>query len=180
MKNGFRAVFVVSAILLAGGMLVATGCSSGPEVKAQAYAKLKDTRTFEYDFPTVWKGIEATFRNYKVTDRDPDEVSVNEMRKLTRRKLQTDWIYAESRDKYVEYKINDSPRKKYLQTRVKYTVYSNSVMGGTEVRVRTEEEIERLKDDGTPAGYDAVKEQDTSRPNEILDKIGQALLSAAP
>ena len=106
-------------------------CSSSPAVKEQQYAKLKDSRTFEYEFPVVWRAIEGSFKNYKVTDREPKEVSELELRKLTRRKIETDWVYGESRDKYLEYKINDSPRKKYLQTRLRFTVVASSVMGGT-------------------------------------------------
>src|SRR4051794_2781072 len=105
-------------LVLSVAALLVHACSSGPAVKEQKYAKMLDHRTFEYAFPVVWKGIENVLHNYKVTDRDPADVDPNEMRKLTQRTLETDWIYAESRDKYIEYKVNDSPRKKYLQTRV--------------------------------------------------------------
>lgn len=161
-------------------VLAASACSSAPPVKEQAYAKLGDTRTFEYDFPTTWRAIEAALSNFKVTSRDPEDVTPLDLKKLTRRKLDTDWLYGQSRDKYIEFKVNDLPRKQYLQTRVRYTVIASSVLGGTEVHVKTNEEIERLKPDGTSAGYEAEKDIDTSRPAEILDRISQALLSAAP
>lgn len=161
-------------------LLALTACSSGPPVQEQAYAKLRDARTFEYDFPTTWKAIEAAFSNYKVTNRDPADVGVLDMKKLTRRRLDTDWIYGQSRDKYIEYKVNDLPRKQYLQTRVRYALTASSVLGGTEVRVKTDEEIERLKPDNTTAGFDKAADVDTSRPAEMLDRINQALLSAAP
>src|SRR5690349_2685110 len=97
-----------------------SGCASTPEVKTQAYAKLNNQRTYEYEFPVVWKGIEESLSKFKITDRDPSEATPLEMRKLTRRTLDTDWIYGQSRDKYQEYKVNGSPRKIYLQTRFKY------------------------------------------------------------
>jgi hypothetical protein len=145
---------------------ISIGCSSAPPVKSQAYAKLPDSKTFESDFPVVWKAIEAVFRNHKVTDRDPSEVTELEMRKLTRRSLETDWVYSQSRDKYEEYEINGTPRKVYLQTRVKYRAEAKSILGGTEVRVSTEEEVERLKKDGSSGGYESVSEKDSSRANE--------------
>ena len=159
-----------------------TGCSSAPPVKSQAYAKLNDQRMFEYDFPVVWKGIESALKNYKIVSRDPsnDDVGPLELQKLDKRTLETDWIYGQSRDKYQEYQVNGTPRKKYLQTRLKYRIVAKRVIGGTDVKVNTEEEIEKLKNDGSSAGFDSVDEPDASRAHELLDKINLAILSAAP
>lgn len=161
-------------------VLLTFACSSAQPVKSQAYAKLKQERTFEYEFPVVWKGIEAVFEQYHGLERDPAEVEPQELRKLTKRTLETDWIIGQSRDKYVEYKINGSSRKKYLQTRLKYFIKAESQLGGTSVNVRVTEEIENLDSKGQPAGYSRVSEIDSSRGGEILDKIEQAVLSAAP
>jgi hypothetical protein len=158
---------------LAFSLLIA--CSSGPQVKQQAYAKLPDSRVFEYEFPTVWSGIEETFKNFPIVKRDPKEVGELEMEKLTERTIETDFIYTNSRDKYQEYKINGIPKKKYLQSRVKYTLTAKNVLGGVSVAIRTTEEIEKLKPDGSSAGYSKVKEVDTSRPAELLDKIQNAI-----
>lgn len=155
-------------------------CSSGPEVKSQAYASLKSQRTFEYDFPVVWKGIEAALKNHKVLERDPSEVDVLEMKKLRERTLDTDWAYGQSRDKYIEYKVNDSPQKKYLQVKVKYHIVAKAVMGGVNVSVTQKEQIERLHDDGSSAGWDDMDQADTARANELIEKIGNSILSLAP
>jgi hypothetical protein len=157
-----------------------SGCASTPPVKSQAYAKLANHRTFENDLPTVWKGVESALHNFKITKRDPDDVNEMEMKKLTHRKLETDWIYTQSRDKYEEYTVNSSPRKVYLQTRMKYQIECKSMMGGTDVTVETSEEIEKLNKDGTSAGYDKSSNVDPSRSSEMLDKIGNSILSAAP
>jgi len=170
-------MLVIFSIL---GLIFISGCAHDPTVKQQAYANLKSQHTYEYDFSTTWKGIESAIHNYKIVDRDPTDVSVQEMKKLTQRTLETDWIYGQSRDKYVEYKVNDSPRKQYLQTRVKYFISAKTQIGGTDVSVKTKEEIERLKGDGTPDGYESPNEVDPSRTAEMLDKIGLAILSAAP
>ena len=155
-------------------------CSSSPPVKTQAYAKLSDHRTFEYDLRTTWKAIESAFRGNRITQRNPNEVGELEWNKLTERSLETDWIYTQSRDKFVEYKVNGSPRKTYLQTRIKYRVDARRTLGGTDVIVTTQEEVERLKSDGTSEGYDEMEKPDSGRANEILDRINQAILSAPP
>ena len=155
-------------------------CSSAQPVKTQNYARLNDHRTFEFEFPVVWKGIESALKNYKITDRDPSEVDPLEMQKLDQRSLETDWVYGQSRDKYHEYAVNGSPRKKYLQTRIKYAISANRVIGGVDVTVKPTEEVEKLKADGSSAGWESVDEPDSSRPNELLDKINLAILSAAP
>jgi len=172
-----RALSVLICLSVSAGFL---GCSSGPEVKKQEYAQLRDNRVYEYEFPIVWKGIESAFRNFSVADRDPADVDAVELKRLSKRTLETDWIQTQSRDKYVEFKINDVPQKRYLWTRIKYKVIAESALGGTRVTVRTQEEVERLKDNGTPDGYEKVAEVDSSRPNEILEKIHMAILSAAP
>lgn len=169
----------LTLIVLAAAFLAGSGCASSPQVKTQAYAGLKNTRTFEHEFPVVWKGIESALKNYRITERDPTEVDTLEMAKLKERNLETDWVYSQSRDKYQEYQVNGSPRKKYLQARYKYKVQAKRVMGGTEVVVKTEEEIEKLKSDGASDGFSGV-DADSSRANEILEKINNAILAAAP
>jgi hypothetical protein len=161
-------------------MILGGGCSSEPTVKQQAYAKLNNEHTFEYEFPDVWKAVEDSFHNFKVADRDPSDVDPIEMKNLTKRRLETDWILGQSRDKYVEYQINGSPRKQYLQTRVKYTVLVDRVIGGTHVLVKTNEEIERLNKDGTSAGWDSTGNVDPSRASEVLDKITHSLNARIP
>lgn len=166
------------SVVAASSISMISGCSSTPPVKAQAYAKLNNQRTFEHEFPVVWKALEETLRNYKITDRNPGEVSALEMRKITHRSLETDWIYGQSRDKYEEYTVNGSPRKIYLQTRFKYFIDTQKVIGGVLVTVKIEEEIERLKKDGTSDGFTSAETTDHSRPAEMLDKLNTAILAA--
>lgn len=160
--------------------LASVACSSGPPIKSQAYAKLNERRTYEYEIPVVMRGIEKALSGLKVVRRDPEEVTDLEARKLTSRRYETDWIYGQSRDKYVEYTVNDSPRRKLLQTRYKFTIEALSRIGGTDVSVRLTEEIERLKEDGTPADYVNSDEPDTSRVAEMLEKIQLGILMAPP
>ncbi len=176
MKNIILAVFTASLF-----SLTFSACSSGPPVKQEAFAKLKNQRTFEYEFPAVWKAIEEVLRNYRIVDRDPKEVDANEMRRLRHRTLETDWVYTKSNDKYVEFKVNDLPRKIYLQTRLRYKIDVQSVLGGVQVTVNTDEEVERLKDDGQPNGWDkSDDDKDSARASDLLDRINMGVLAAPP
>ena len=168
-------------VICLGVFIFWTACSSGPKVKQQEYAKLSNKRTFENPFPTVWRGIELSLHEQKVLERDPEEPTDNsefELRKLDRRTMETDWIYTQSRDKYVEYQVNGSPRKQYLQLRFKYLIDAQKVIGGTDVKVDVREEIEKIDKQGNPDGYDKMAEPDPGRASELLDKINQAILSA--
>lgn len=162
--------------LIAGVVVwVWIGCSSAQPVKVQGYAALSRQRTLEYELPVVWKGIERVFQEYRITQRDPEAVDALEEKKLSSRSMETDWIYAQSRDKYHEYRINGVPRKKYLQTRFRYRVIALKRLGGTDVKVDMDEEVERLKEDGSSAGFDTVEQTDSSRSNEILERIQTAI-----
>lgn len=156
------------------------GCAGKMPVRAQEYAALQQERTFEHEFSAVWRAIEATVKNYQVSERDPAEVDELALRKLTSRKLKTDWILSQSRDKYVEYTVNGSPRRKPLQTRFRFALEAKAVVGGTHVSVSTTEEIGNLHLDGTPAGYERMSVPDSSRGAELLEKINLAVISAAP
>ena len=161
-------------------LVYASGCSSVgvPPVQSQAYAALGHERVFESEFHLVWKALEEAMHKVKVVDRDPSEVDSGELKRLTRRTMETDWAYTQSRDKYQEYKVNGSPRKTYLMARIKYKIEAKKILGGIQVVVNTVEEIEQLKEDGSSAGWSRSETPDSSRANEVLDKLQQALLAA--
>lgn len=156
------------------------GCSSFPPVQKQRYADLRSSKAFDFDLPVVWKGIERTFENYRVAERDPAKVDILEMKKIPKRTLETDWVYSQSRDKFVEYRMNDLPQRKYLQVRLKYRVLAERTLGGTQVVVHLDEEVEDLRVDGTSKGFSATEQPDSSRSNEILEKIQSSILAAQP
>lgn len=158
-------------------LLFQSGCSSTREVKRQKYAKLRTDRTFEYGFPKVWKAIENAMRNYRIIERDPEDVNEVELKRLRDRRAITDWVYARSNDKFVSYQVNGFPRKKYLQMRFKFDILAATVIGGTYVSVGMVEEIQELDEDGKSAGYTEVDDPDTHRMNHLLDRINQAILS---
>ena len=169
-----------------GIFVTLASCASPSLVKTQAYAKLKNQRTFENELPVVWRATTKVFENYKLVsrepkgDRDSDAAETNAMNKRTDAMLETDWSYAQSRDKYVEFKVNGSPKKKYLQIRTKTKVVLKKSVGGTDVTVSINEEVEKMMPDGTSDGYTSVDVPDSSRASEVLDKIDNALLAGAP
>ncbi len=159
---------------------LASCASSGPDVQKQAYAKLQGTAVVEYDFASTWKGIEAAVRNLKVNERDPKEVDAHELKNLTRRSLETEWVYTQSNEHFQAYEVNGLPKKTYLQSRIRYEIEARSVMGGTNVAVRVSEEVEKLKGDGRPDGYTPVDEAASNRAAEMLEKIRLSILAAPP
>ncbi len=171
-------IISASILILLAGPIV--GCSSLPDVKTQSYARSKDHQTFEYDFPIVWKAVESALIQTKIIEKDPTHVTTLELQKLSRRSLKTDWIYSQSRVKYIAYDVNGYPRKTYLQNRYKYQVLAESVLGGVRVQVTTTEEVERLNPQGSPAGYATIGEPDPSIASDLIDKINSELRSAPP
>ena len=155
-------------------------CSHSMPIQRQKYATQRMEKVFEGEFPAVWKAVEAALRNYTITERDPAEADEVALRRLTRRSLQTGWIYSQSRDKYVEYRVNDVPYRKPLQVRTRYRLVAQRSLGGVTISLAPEEEIENLRPDGTQSGYSGVDQVDTSRAAELLEKIHLKFLSGEP
>lgn len=171
-----KAASILGILIL--NTLLLVGCSSAPSIQRQSYAALKDERTFETDLPTVWKAIEAALRQNRILERDPEEVSDLELRKLPKRTLKTDWVFSRSKTKYVEYRVNDYPRKTYLQNRFKYLVLAEQVLGGVRVKVMTTEEIQKMDAQGAPQDFVKEDEAEPSLASDLIEKINQALRSA--
>lgn len=155
-----------------------SACSSAPSVKQQKYAELKTERTFEYPFAAVWAGIESALSGVGAAIDKVDPASVGGEQgwdKLQSRRLESKWVYRQSRDKYIEYKINGLPKKQYLQTRTRYEVTASRVLGGIRVAVDLNEEVERVDQLGNPTGYVQAERPDTARANELIEKTYQAI-----
>jgi uncharacterized lipoprotein len=145
------------------------GCSSGPEVKTQNYANLQTSKTLEYDYDAVWRGVRAALAEYRIHEANEEDGEAN-----------TEWVYSTSNRRYVEVKVNGQPRRKYLQTRYKFYVKVKKQIIGTHVDVRLEEQVESINSDGIFKGWDSVPTADTSRANEMLVSIERSILSDRP
>ena len=173
-KTSYRLIQFTIASLLATGLI--SGCASSLPYKTQEYAAQRSERTFEYEMPVVYRAIEKALEKQNVQKRSPKKVPQSELHQLAEAEWVTDWIYSQSRDKYVEYTIDSIPRRKPLQVRLKQTIVARRSIAGVQISVRTEEELERIKADGSPNGYEEVS-PDSSRAAELLDRIQLAILS---
>lgn len=144
---------------------VFTGCG-GHEVKKQGYAKLATAKDFEEDYQVVWTAVLAALEDYKIAEKDQDDGEVK-----------TDWVYTTSNEKYIEYQVNGFPRKKYLQTRYKINAFLEKQLESVKVRVDLEQELEKLKSDGSSDGWKSESDVDSIRANEILKLIENKILS---
>ena len=55
---------------------IGPACSSKLPVKQEKYAKLRDRRTFEYEYPVVWKAILAAFTHYSIDEKDEENGTI--------------------------------------------------------------------------------------------------------
>lgn len=142
-------------------------CSSAPGTyKTQAYAKLATSKTFEEGYSVVWQAVKTAMNQYKILQASAENGL-----------LVTDWIYSTSKTRYLEYRVNGFPRKKFLQTRFKFDIVARRQMGGVYVEVKTTEENETLKPDGSFDRWRKADEVDTSRAHQILKSIERKILS---
>ena len=166
--------------LIALSLFSFSACTTIPAVKTPAYAPLQQERMFEYSFPRVWRAIQDVASKYKILrmTSQPPVTKESQIEDQSEGKIETDWSYSQSRDKYEEYQIDGSPRKVHLQSRFKYVIVATRVLGGTQVEIKTEEEIEKVKARGASDGFTRTLNVDSSRAAELLDKINIAILSA--
>jgi hypothetical protein len=176
MKNTGPSPFISSLLLSLALASISAGCATSLPYKTQQYAAHKTDRVFEQEMKVVYKAIEKAFEKQKFVSKNPKKVTPSELSQLTEATWETDWIYSQSRDKYVEYEVNSVPKRKPLQVRLKQKITAKHSIAGIQVFVETEEELERLKSDGTPNGYVEV-EPDSSRAAEVLDRIQLSILS---
>ncbi len=147
-------------------LILCTLCCTSSPYKKQSYAKLSNEKVFEEEFVKVWKGIVSATSEYTITEKD-EQAGV----------LVTDWIYSTSSDKFIEYKVDSFPRKKYLQTRYRFKVLTSKQIGGVKVTVNSSEEVEKIKESGDFDRWLSVSDPDSARQNEILKAIELKILS---
>lgn len=152
-------------LLLLTTTLSMSACSSG-SYKTQNYARLSNAKDFEEEFPVVWKAALAALADYKINEQDEEDGVI-----------ETDWVYSTSNEKYIEYRVNGLPRKKYLQNRYKLNITLEKLIEAVKVTVDPKEEVENLKSDGTSDGWKTASDIDTSRASEMIKNIELKILS---
>jgi len=58
--------------------------------------------------------------------------------------VQTGWVYSTSKDKFVEFKFNNTPRRKPLRIRRKYVFTVTPSLSGSQVQMNIEEEVLKI------------------------------------
>ncbi len=131
------------------------------------HPKYASTRSFE-NSPAEVKAA-AKLALQELIDRS--EPATNAKISEDKNELSTDWVYAKSKDKYVEYNFNGAPKRKILNVRRKYTYSINPSLAGMSVEVSTEEEIETVDlKSGEPKGW-KKKDPDLATYDELLAKL---------
>lgn len=160
-KKNLVLIFSIITLTLAFG-----ACSSKTPYATQEYAVLSDSKEFEEEYPVVWKATLSACANYKIEDANEDKGL-----------LKTDWVYSTSQDKYFEYTVNGFPRKKYLQSRLRYIIHVQKQLGGVKVLVQADEEVENLNKDGSFKDWQDAKYADSQKLNDLLKNIELKILS---
>ncbi len=142
------------------GVSFFSGCSSGPEMKKQEFADVQTSKVLEYDYEQVWKGVKTALAEYHLKEMSSEDG-----------KISTDWVYSTSSDKYISVKVNQQPRRKYLQGRYRFHVSAKKQIIGVLVSVTMDEEIEKLSQEGAFQSWKSVDNLDTKRAHEVLEKI---------
>lgn len=152
--------------------------SQALKIQQQAYSSLPRERVIEASYPRVWKAVEEVFRKYAVLERDPEEVvSPKDWKMLKRRTLDTDWIFTKSDEWYSSYMVNHSPRREYLQSKVKVRVITEPAPGGVRVRVETDEEVQPINEMGQPLEFKASPSTSHRLAGQFLERVAQQVLS---
>lgn len=78
--------------------------------------------------------------------------------KTTSESVQTGWVYSVSKDKYVEFKFNGTPRRKPLRIRRKYAYTVTPSLSGSQVQMNVEEEVMQIDlKTGVEKGWSGVE-----------------------
>jgi hypothetical protein len=160
-----RRAAIGTVLLILGVGLQSSGCSSA-SYKKQEYAQLQNAKDFEFEYPQVWRGAIDALGEYKIEDKDQEAGHIK-----------TDWVYSTSNEKFVEYRVNGLPRRRHLQNRYKFDVKIEKQVGSVRVTVDMDEEVEKLKSDGSFDTWKSSSDIDTGRANELLRNIELKILS---
>lgn len=78
--------------------------------------------------------------------------------KMTDDSAQTGWVYSISKDKYVEFQFNGTPRRKPLRIRRKYTYTVNPSLAGSQVLMTVDEDLMKIDlKTGEEKGWSSVE-----------------------
>jgi hypothetical protein len=91
--------------------------------------------------------------------------------------VQTGWVYSISGNRYVEYSVNGTPRRKPLRIRRKYGYTVSPSLAGSQVLLSVEEELMRVDlRSGEETGWSSVK-ADSQAYDMLSRRLGEKIRS---
>lgn len=146
--------YFIAALLFVGAL---SSCSSGPKAKykeEQNTPKFAQAKAFTESPDTVLRAARAVLDELQRESDPPTNASL----KGNDESVRTGWVYSMSKDKYVEYDFNGTPKRKQLAVRRKYTYTAVPGLAGTQVSYGIEEEIQKVDlKSGEPTGWESVE-----------------------
>ncbi|MGE3262425.1 MAG: hypothetical protein AB7K68_11650 [Bacteriovoracia bacterium] len=131
---------IISALTV---LLALTACSSGPKGKykeEENAPKFATSRSFTETPETILRAARAVLDELSRESSPPSTGAL----KGNDESVRTGWVYSTSRDKYVEFYFNGSPRRKLLGMRRKYSYTAVPNLAGSQVTFGVEEEIQNV------------------------------------
>ena len=150
-------------VLLALSLIVACGTASIKKEKKLPQFISGDF--VEGSYEAVWKALGTATQDYPVVESDPSEGH-----------LETGWLAGQSKTHYSPYQGRyQSPKRLPLSSRYRLFVDLEKKVGGIEVHIESEEQIQMLDNEGKPTGKWKQIEPDTRHHQELISAIREAL-----
>ncbi|MGZ3694030.1 MAG: hypothetical protein ACXWQO_07505 [Bdellovibrionota bacterium] len=148
---------LLNSVLALALTLSFTACSGGPKAKykeEENTPKFSTGRSFTETPETILRAARAVLDEMNRAS----EPAVTGSLKGNEESVRTGWVYSQSKDKYVEFQFNGSPKRKILQVRRKYTYTAVPSLAGSQVTYGIEEEIQKVDlKSGEPTGWEKVE-----------------------
>lgn len=140
-------------ILFATLSLAACSTPPGKYKEEKNTPRFADSRSFTEKPDEILRAARAVLDDLSRESDPPATAAL----KSTDESIRTGWVYSTSKDKYVEYNHNGSPRRKTLSVRRRYSYTAVPSLAGSQVTYGVEEEIQKVDlTTGEPKGWENV------------------------
>lgn len=140
-------------------------CGTAPVEKEKKLPQFISGDFVEGSYDVVWKALETAMQDYPIVESDPSEGY-----------LETGWIGGRSKTHYAPYKGRyESPKRLPLSSRFRFFVDLEKKVGGVQINIESEEQIQLLDNEGKSTGRWKQIEPDTRHHKELIAAIREAL-----
>lgn len=166
-------------IILFSLLLLSTACAHQNTAKNRVEkntAHFANSKTFENPVSDVEKATFLLLKE-KIAASNPATTGADPKVEKDPSRISTGWIYEVSKDKYLEYQVNKSPRRKKLSVRRQYSVTILPSVAGSDVTISVQEEIEDIDlKTGASKGWKASS-VDTAAYQQFYSDLGDKIRS---